>query len=480
MEENEAFPLSDKYIDFLEYHASAEFLEGTTFAGKTTVAIPKFMFRIADYDGSKPSIIAGLDLGTIEKNIINSDNGLIAVFGDYEEGGAIEYHSNGAKNIKLPHIIFHTEKGKKIIYVLGYDNKARWKKALGGQCYGLFIDEFNIADMEFVREAFMRADYRLCTMNPDDPNKECYSQFVNHSRPVNKYKTDAPIELLEMLNQPQIDDWTWWYFTFDHNKSLTEEKKKQIINSVPVGTKLWKNKIKGLRGKSTGLVFLNFDRTKHCITKEKAKQFIPTNDKEETIQLLPKMRVKTDESEYFIRFTAGLDTAYSSLSPDTIAMSFAGITNRGKFILLDEKVYNNAELQTPLAPSDTVRNFIDFLERNRKEWGFAKDVFIDNADQATIKEFEKYKRQFGSIYVFNSAWKAKMQIIDRINTQLGWFATGNFYVVDTCVNYINELEVYSWLEDKDSVPEDGNDHMVNSVQYSFIPYVKIIGIGENK
>ncbi len=41
----------------------------------------------------------------------------------------------------------------------------KMEKALGGQYYGLFIDEFNIADMEFVREAFMRADYRLCTMN---------------------------------------------------------------------------------------------------------------------------------------------------------------------------------------------------------------------------------------------------------------------------------------------------------------------------
>ena len=231
MEENEQFPLSEKYIDFLMHEASTEFLEGTTFAGKTTVAIPKFMFKIADYEGSKPSIISGLDLGTIEKNIINSDNGLIAVFGDYEQGGAIEYHSNGAKNIKLPHIIYHTPKGNKIIYVLGYDNKARWKKALGGQVYGLFIDEFNIADMEFVREAFMRADYRLCTMNPDDPNKECYSQFVNHARPTEKYKNDAPIELLEMLNQEQTDDWTWWYFTFDHNKSLTKEKKKQIIQN---------------------------------------------------------------------------------------------------------------------------------------------------------------------------------------------------------------------------------------------------------
>ena len=90
MEDNEVFPLSEKYIDFLNYDASTEFLEGTTFAGKTTVAIPKFMFKIANYDGSKPSIISGLDLGTIEKNIINSDNGLIAIFGDYEQGGAIE------------------------------------------------------------------------------------------------------------------------------------------------------------------------------------------------------------------------------------------------------------------------------------------------------------------------------------------------------------------------------------------------------
>ncbi len=64
------------------------------------------------------------------------------------------------------------------------------------------------------------------------------------------------------------------------------------------------------------------------------------------------------------------------MSPDTIAMSFAGITNKGKFILLDEKVYNNAELQTPLAPSDTVRNFIDFLERNRKKNGDLQKMYL--------------------------------------------------------------------------------------------------------
>lgn len=45
-----------------------------------------------------------------------------------------------------------------------------------------------------------------------------------------------------------------------------------------------------------------------------------------------------------------------------------------------------------------------------------------------------------------------------------------FYVLDTCQNYIHELETYSWREDKDNVPEDGHDHMVNSVQYGWIPY----------
>ena len=43
------------------------------------------------------------------------------------------------------------------------------------------------------------------------------------------------------------------------------------------GTKLWKNKIKGLRGKATGLVFVNFDRKKHVITKEEAKSYLNIN-----------------------------------------------------------------------------------------------------------------------------------------------------------------------------------------------------------
>ena len=65
----------------------------------------------------------------------------------------------------------------------------------------------------------------------------------------------------------------------------------------------------------------------------------------------------------FKKFTAGLDTSYSSKSPDTIAMIFQGITEDRKLITLEEKVYSNADLDQPLAPSDTAVKFVDFLER---------------------------------------------------------------------------------------------------------------------
>lgn len=459
------FILSDKYKDFLNLNRKApvEFLEGTTSAGKTTVGILKFMLKVAD-SPKLLHIISGLDTGTIEKNIINKDLGIVDVFGE-----TVEYNASGRGQHSLPHIVFHSADGNgnymdKIIYILGYDNKTRWKKALGGQYGCVYVDEINIADMDYVREVSMRCDYFMGTLNPDDPELPIYKEYVNCARPLQKYINDAPAELLAQLNSPPKENWLWWFFSFEHNAGLSQEKIKQIINNVPVGTKLYKNKILGLRGRTTGLVFNNFDRNTHVVSKERLKTLI-------------RRKYDRKQEEYFEIFTAGLDTAYSSNSPDTIAMSYIGITNLGLMVVLDEKVYNNAKLSDPIAPSDTVKNFIDFLERNRYEWGFAKHVYIDSADQATITELKKYKRKYGSVYVFNNAFK-KLKIIDRINLQVGWFAQGYSLVCETCKNYIHELESYSWKENKDNEPEDGNDHMVNSVQYAWIPYKNRIGNGE--
>lgn len=422
------------------------------------MGIFKFMLKIAE-SRKKYHIVAAADTGTAEKNFINKDLGIIDDFGILTE-----YNGNGTKDEKIPHILFHTSSGDKVIYVMGYGNKEKWKKALGGQYGCLYIDEANTADIEFVREAVMRADYTMMTLNPDDPNLPIYSEYINHCRPLPEYANDAPQEINNMLSETSKPGWIHWFFSFKHNAGLPQTKIDQIILTVPKGTKLYKNKVLGLRGRATGLIFALFDRKRHLITKQQAKQYI--RDKK-----------NRQQEEYFEYFTAGLDTSYSQKSPDTIAMTFAGITNKGRYILLDTKKYSNQSLETPLAPSDTVVNFVDFLNRNKEEWGLARHAFIDSADQATQTEFVKYKRKHPEcIYIFEDAYK-RIPNIDRIILQLGWMSYDDehgkepcFFIVEDCTEYIEELELYSWMEDKDNTPEDGHDHFIQSGQYGWIPY----------
>ena len=49
-----------------------------------------------------------------------------------------------------------------------------------------------------------------------------------------------------------------------------------------------------------------------------------------------------------------------------------------------------------------------------------------------------------------------------------------YQVVDTCINHILEMEIYSWKEDKYE-PEDANDHTINASQYGWIPFRNKIG-----
>lgn len=455
--------LSPKFKDFLMLDTDREFLEGVTACGKTTVGIFKFMCKVAASD-IKFHVIAGTDIGTVEKNVINSERGLLDQFNK-----TAEYYPSGQGKTRLPHIKYKTNKGLKIIYICGYDNKKRWQKVLGGQVGCVYVDEVNIADMEFLREISHRCLYMMTTSNPDDPNLPVYKEFLNRSRPLKKYIGDYPQELYYMLNEPQVKGWVHWYFGFKDNAAMTESDIQRKVDSVAPGTKMHKNKIQGLRGRATGLIF---DLTsKHIITPEQAKRFT------------------------YVQFSCGVDTSYSRLSDDTIAFIFTGITDQRIKVTLASEVYNNRDIVRnggrALAPSDIPPRLVAFLERNRKRWvqdgdAFARDVFIDSADQATMNECLKYNDEVGSLYDFYNSWK-KLTIIDRIQLQQGWMKCthepvmidgvpvySDFLIVDECKECIDEYNAYSWKEDK-SEPEDANDHTINADQYSWIPYKHLIG-----
>lgn len=454
------YKLSKKYKDFIKHNAPVECLEGTTAAGKTTVGILKFMLQVAK-SKKKQHVIAAKTTGVAEKNIIQKEYGITDVFGEF-----VKYNGNGDKDDKIPHIRYTTPNGEKVIYILGYDNKEKWKMALGSQFGCVLIDEVNTANVEFVREISTRNDYLMMTLNPDDPNLPIYKEFINCARPLEKYKDDVPREIMEQLNSEEKPNWTYWFFSFYDNASLSEtdiEKKKL---SAPKGTKLYKNKILGLRGRATGIIFSVFERKHNVINENQAKKYKRDFN-------------NRNQKEYFTTFTAGLDTSYSQSSPDTLSMLFLGITNLGRCIVLDEEVRNNADLSIPLAPSDMAPKFFKFLEKNRRAWGLARDVFIDSADQATITELNKYKRTHPCVYNIINSYK-KVEIIDRIHLMQGWLnyneGTKDVYyqVLDRCINHIRELECYSWKEDKYE-PEDSNDHTINASQYAWIPFRNKIG-----
>lgn len=198
---DERLLLSEKYKAFIRCDAPVEFLEGTTAAGKTTVGLFKFMLKVAE-SKKKLHILAAKDTGTAEKNIINKDLGIIDDFGQL-----VEYHGNGTKDDKIPHLLYHTSKGDKVIYVLGYGDKQKWQKALGGQYGCLYIDEMNTADIDFVRESAMRCDYLMATLNPDDPALPIYKEYINCSRPLPEWEQETPKEIKDELKEEPKPNW---------------------------------------------------------------------------------------------------------------------------------------------------------------------------------------------------------------------------------------------------------------------------------
>lgn len=401
--------------------------------------------RMVSASPKKFHVIAAKTTGKAEETIIQQDNGIL----DLHTGA--KYFGNGDKDFKLPHIKFEG----KIIYVLGCDNRDKWQMVLGAQFGCVYIDEINTADIEFVREISTRNDYLLATLNPDDPDMPVYKEFVNRSRPFSKYAGDVPEEILDMLCEPPVSGWRYWFFSFKDNLSLTEADIQRKKQAAPPGTKLYKNKILGLRGRATGLVFECFDSRRNTF-------------QEGELQL----RIERGEVR-FVRFTSGLDTAYSTKSPDTISMIFQGIDSRKRLFTLEERIIQNAELSIPMAPSDIAAEYVAFLEHCRQKWGLALDVFVDSADQATMTELLKYKRRTGCLYRFNNSYK-KVTILDRIHLQSGWMASGHYLVNQTCVAHLRELGCYAWSEDGKG-PEDGHDHTINANQYAWIPYRDGIG-----
>jgi PBSX family phage terminase large subunit len=435
--------VTNKYLDFILTDSIVDMVEGTTQAGKTTTIInTKFLYMLKK-TSRKKHLIAGESLGTIVSNILNTgDCGLCDIYPD------IVLNLNGSYEQKIPHLKI----GEDIVYLVGYSDIAKYKKVLGGQFGVVFIDEINIAHMDFIHELLLpRFEYLCGTLNPDNPDKEIYTEVINRCRPIEGH--NIPDYIWTELNKSQpMNNWNYWFFTYDDNPSITEERKQQLLSSLLPETREYQTKILGKRTKGTGLIF--YLPNDNIITEAEAR------------------------NRQYKRFSCGIDTSYSRNTDDTFALIFQGVSNKGELIVLEEEVYNNKDRKEKglisLSPSDMALVIDEFVIKNSKKWGICNTIFIDSADAGTISECIKFKRQNGRSYNIVEAWKS-LKIIDRINLQNGWIAQKKYLIVNDCKNHIKEHNIYSWLPNKDE-PEDCNDHTINASQYGWIPYKSEIGV----
>ena len=453
---------SKKQKAFLTHKAPVECAEGQTYGGKTTVGAIKFILRVKA-SKKKLHAICGLDLGTVEKNIINPTNGILDYF-----GSEVDYKGNGDVVYALPHIYVKSNKGIKVVFVFGYADQSRWKKILGGQFGCSMIDEVNTADMDLVRELAMRSDYLLMTLNPDDPSLPIYSEYINHCRPLKEFEQDVPPEMMRQLqSQKPKDGWVHWFFRMDDNPTLTPEKKSKIINNVPEGTKVWKSKILGLRGRSEGLVITEFDETK----------IIPQNKFEDGSMWLPNERI--------YQVVCGLD---SGLNADATALTISLMTTAGRLITIPTFYY------VPQLGSNSNSQQATYIEAWLDYWLSMfrccnPSIVSITGDSAALTQDLIYEINLRTKYsAAKVGAKDIMKDTQRVKSIVG---TPNYWYI---VNFGNrnplkpqeklgeddmlivEFNNIVWDKKKGNVPEDGNDHCFDSFKYqTYFMYYGMMG-----
>ena len=433
--------ISDKYKYYINCDKYRfEFLEGSTASGKTTVAVSwKFIPKVLKSD-KKLHVLFGKTTGVIEKNIIQQDNGIL-----YYWGQVFKYYGNGTRDFKFPHLIGVDGCGReKIILLVGYDNKSSWLNILGGQYGCVFIDEINTAHIDVVREVSSRCDWLCGTLNPDNPDLDIYTEYINKAVIDEQYGMDVPDQIRGYM-QGTKSDWGYFFFNMNDNVSLSEEAKQRKRESLDPATKIYKNKILGLRVRAVGLVFPHYERA-----------------------IIEDVDVNSLGCSV-VKKTLGVDTSYSALTDDMVAMVEGWLLSDGRWIAVKSWGDNNKDRRArgegELSPSDVARWILDICaERGIRE------VYVDSADQGTILEARKLVGGASGVQIIG-AYK-QTTIIDRINLMSGWMWQQRMLIV-AGTGVIREFSVYSWQEGKD-IPEDANDHYINAMQYGWLPYKESI------
>jgi len=255
--------LSEKMWDVIQDETRYIHLEGVTGTGKSIAAGLAFIKKVHNTPKWKQQFaIIGTSTPVLERTIIDNP---LSFFNTYKyqrtkTGRVVEvmtYKKSGQGGSRIE---YHTKNGKKIIYLGGFDNKARYKQILGMTLYGIMMDEIHTAHDDFVREAYTRlardVGFKISTGNAGLPDQILYKDYENKARPSDKWAHDVPPETMrELLETPADPKFRIYWFGFKDSPVMTDEQIAELYSIHPVGSFEYNSKILAIRGYVEGLLY---------------------------------------------------------------------------------------------------------------------------------------------------------------------------------------------------------------------------------
>lgn len=245
--------LRDKHRHILRSKQRVIFLEGVTGSSKSFIAGLAFYLRVFKTEESKTQfVIAATSTTVAEKMFIDNPSSFLNMFSQ-----VCEYKKQGIGGSRIE---LQTPTGIKTVYLVGYDSKSRYKQILGLNVHGFLIEEAHIAGDEFIQESFTRLyrdnGFMYLTGNAGLPDQLIYKNYLNKARPPEEFANELPAETWAELNNSERDDtFSYYFFKFDDNPTLSQLQIDAMYSIHPVGSFEYNSKIIAVRGYTEGLLY---------------------------------------------------------------------------------------------------------------------------------------------------------------------------------------------------------------------------------
>lgn len=400
------FNFSQKHKDYIKRSVNCMYniAEGAIRAGKTVDNVFAFAYELKTTK-DKLHLATGSTVANAKLNIGDANGfGLEYIFRGQCRWG--KYKDNDALFVRGP-----STRGKQRIIIFAGGAKADSFKKIRGNSYGMWIaTEINLHHDNTIKEAFNRtaaASKRkfFWDLNPDNPNAEIYTEYID------KYERKAKLgELLGGYN--------YQHFTIDDNINISEQRRAEIKSQYDVTSIWYKRDILGQRCIAEGLIYRIF-----------AENY--------------KMYAWSDALPRNLNIIIGVDFGGNNSAHSFTA---TGITPDFKnvIVLTSERISCRKDDGSDIDPDQLGLLFCDFCKRVINVCGNISRVYCDSAEQVLIAGLRTAARKQGLSWlsIQNSL---KDEINNRINLTVQLMAQGRFfYIPDKAESLKNALRTAIW------------------------------------